>query len=431
MMTNNISSRLFLLLALCASFFSITPAWSQAAGNQQVDLSAQFNIAGIYASGVTFPGTGGMDGGGDGCSITPCADAYMAQQLLGANFNATAPTLTLGGVLFNFGPVNTTPGTLVNDEINLSPGVTVSLPAAQQAVYSTMIMLGTAVQGHHTGMVTVNYTTGSPDVFNQTFSDWCGFGGNQYESIAVGPINRINSDGTPSGASCNMYAYTYPLDFTRVVDSIGLSNTDGSNYTLVLAVTLKPPTYTIEGAVANPASVAAGSNSTATVTVTPQPGYIGTIDLTCTVAPTILPSSAATPPTCSLNPTSVTVTADETSPPTTMLTFTTAKPASAQLERHGTLFYAFWLPVPGLALIGLGVGSRDARRKRVLTSFLLLMILALLVVAPACVSRVHLGNVGTPPGPYTVSITGVDTNGLTQASNPAGTSNTVTVTVTQ
>jgi hypothetical protein len=47
------------------------------------------------------------------------------------------------------------------------------------------------------------------------------------------------------------------------------------------------------------------------------------------------------------------------------------------------------------------------------------------------VSYTHLGNVGTPPGQYVVSVTGVDTNGLTQASNAAGTTNTVVVTVTQ
>ena len=68
---------------------------------------------------------------------------------------------------------------------------------------------------HHAGQVTATYTTGAPDVFSQTFSDWCGYGGNQYESIAVGGIKRINSDGTLNGANCNLYAYTYPLDLHR------------------------------------------------------------------------------------------------------------------------------------------------------------------------------------------------------------------------
>jgi hypothetical protein len=66
----------------------------------------------------------------------------------------------------------------------------------------------------------------------------------------------------------------------------------------------------------------------------------------------------------------------------------------------------------------------------VLGLLLLGLLLTGLVVMPACVSTVHLGNVGTPPGQYSIAVTGVDTNGLTQASNGAGTTNVVTVTVT-
>ena len=61
---------------------------------------------------------------------------------------------------------------------------------------------------------------------------------------------------------------------------------------------------------------------------------------------------------------------------------------------------------------------------------LLGLLLGGLIATPGCVSYKHLGNVGTPPGQYTISITGVDGNGLSQASNSAGTTNTVSVVVT-
>jgi hypothetical protein len=311
-----------------------------------------------------------------------------------------------------------------------SSGVAITLPTAQQAVYSTVIVLGTAVNGHHSGTVTADYTDGTSTVFNQTFSDWCGFGGNQYESVAVGGINRINADGTLNGASCNLYAYTYPVDFTKTLQGLTLTDTDGSGASFALAITLKPPTYTIDGGTASPSSVTAGSTATSTVTVNPQPGYVGTIQLSCSISPTIQSSAAAAPPTCSLSPTSVDVTAGETSPPTSTLTFTSVKPAAARLEPPSNIFYALWLPVPGLALIGVGLGSRASRRKNLLVLLLLGLLLAALMATPGCVTYKHLGNVGTPPGQYTVSITGVDANGLSQASNPAGTTNTVTVVVT-
>ena len=415
------------------------------AQNVQVDLSSTsalcggqecFNTAGLFNTGVQFLGTTGMDNGNNCTPTAPytnCPDAYSATQL--GLSTSTPPTLTPPSlnVPFNFGTVNTVncgPATAVvctTNVVNLTnSGVAITLPAAQQAVYSTIIVLGTAVNGHHSGAVTANYTDGSSTVFSQTFSDWCGFGAGQYESIAVGGINRINSDGTLNGASCNLYAYTYPVDFTKTLAGIALTDKDGSGAMFALAITLKPPTYTIDGGTASPSSVAAGSTSTSTVTVNPQPGYVGTIQLSCTITPTIQSSPSATAPTCSLSPTSVDVTAGEAAPPTSTLTFTASKPASARLEQPTSVFSALWLPVPALALIGLGV----SRRKNLLGMLLLGLLLGALIATPGCVTYKHLGNVGTPPGQYTVSITGQDANGLSQASNPAGTTNTVTVVVT-
>jgi len=420
------------------------------AQNVQVDLSATsalcsgqecFNTAGLFNTGVQFLGTNGMDNGNNCTPTAPytnCPDAYSANQL--GLSTSTPPTLMPPSlnVPFNFGTVNTAscgPATGVSCTLNVvnytTGGIAITLPPTQQAVYSTVIVLGTAVNGHHSGSVTATYSSGPTTVFTQTFSDWCGFGGNSYESIAVGGINRINSDGTLNGASCNLYAYTYPVDFTRTLTGLTLTDGDGSGAMFALAITLKPPTYTIDGGTANPASVTAGTSATSTVTVNPQPGYVGTIQLSCAISPTIQSSAAAMAPTCALSPTSVDVTAGEAAPPTTTLTFTSAKPASAALELARNIFYALWLPVPGLALIGVGFRSRISRRKHVLGFLLLGLLLTALVAAPGCVSYTHLGNVGTPPGQYTVSITGVDANGLSQASNPSGTTNTVTVTVTE
>lgn len=425
-----------------------TPAGAQ---NFQVDLSSTsnlcggqqcFNVAGIFSTGTQFIGTTGMDNGHNGCNTPPystCPDAYSSNQI--GLSSTTPPTLTPASlnVPFNFGTVNTTncgPSTSVNCTVNVvnftNSGVKITLPAANQIVYSTMIILGTAVNGSHSGKITATYTDNTTTVFTQTLSDWCGFGGNSNESIAVGGISRINSDGTLNGARCNLYAYTYTLDFTKTLESITLTDNDSSGASFALAITLKPPSYTITGSVANPTSVAPGDSSTATVEIDPQPGYTGTVNLSCAISPEIIgqPTSAATAPTCSLSPTSVTVTAGETSPPTTSLTFTAAKPSRSSAQFGNKLVYAF-LVIPGIAITGLGLGSGTSRRKRVFGLMLLAALTALLLLTPGCVSYKHLGNVGTPPGQYTVSITGVDGNGLTQASNATGTSNTVVVTVTE
>ena len=207
----------------------------------QVNLSRAFNTGSIFNNGVTFSATGGMDGGGDGCTLADgCADAYSAQQL--GLTSGAFPYLIVSGTDFGFGPVNTADCTTncVPDAISLSgaPGTTLAVPWNRQRPYTTMTLLGTGVQGSHTGTVTVNYTNGSSESFNQTFSDWCGFGANANESIAVGGINRINSDGTLNGATCNLYSYTYALDPHRVVRSVNLTNTDQTSFSFVLSVTL-------------------------------------------------------------------------------------------------------------------------------------------------------------------------------------------------
>jgi hypothetical protein len=441
-----------LLLSVAAMLLALLfmPGLARAQ-NVQVDLSSTsalcggqqcFNTAGLFNTGVQFLGTTGMDNGNN-CTPTPpyanCPDAYSATQL--GLSTSTPPTLTPPSlnVPFNFGTVNTancgpsTSASCIVDVVNYTTaGVAISLPVAQQSYYSTVIVLGTAVNGSHKGSVRASYTDGTSTLFSQTLSDWCGFGGNQYESVAVGGVNRINSDGTLNGASCNLYAYTYSVDPTKTLAGLTLTDVDGSGAMFALAITLKPPTYTIDGGTANPSSVTAGSSTSATVTVNPQTGYgaveTETIQLSCSISPTITSSAAAMAPTCSLSPTSLQVTAGETSAPTTTLTFTSAKPAAATLEGPRSFLYALWLPVPALALIGLG--TRSSRRKNLLGCLLLGLLLAGLVATPGCVSYKHLGNVGTPPGQYTISVTGVDGNGLSQASNPAGTTNTVAVLVT-
>ncbi len=207
-----------------------------------VNLSRLFNTGGIFNNGVTFSATGGLDGGGDGCTLpNGCADAYSAQQL--GLSPGPIPFLIVNGALFGFGPVNTADCTTdcVPDAISLpgGPGATFWLPFDELRPYTTMTLLGTGVQGSHTGTVTVNYTNGSSDTFNQTFSDWCNFGANVNESIAVGGINRINSDGTLNGATCNLYSYTYALDPNRIVRSVTLTNTDQTSFSFVLSVTFQ------------------------------------------------------------------------------------------------------------------------------------------------------------------------------------------------
>lgn len=227
---------------------------------------------------------------------------------------------------------------------------------------------------------------------------------------------RDSVDG-PDDRVFYLYHYSFALNTSKTVQSVTLPNNPDI---VVLAATLTapPPGYSLSASVANPTSVDPGSSTTATVTVAPATGYTGSVTLSCSIAPVVSPA-----PTCSFGATNpVTVTS---AGGTATVTFTAIGSSGAMMRNSGVL-YALFLPVPGLALIGLGLGSRGTRKKRF--GFLLLwMLLAWVVILPACGSGSSGGggNSGTPAGNYTVTINGKDANGATQ-SNAAPT---VTVTV--
>src|SRR5450631_2506705 len=63
-----------------------------------------------------------------------------------------------------------------------------------------------------------------------------------------------------------------------------------------------PPGYAIAGAILNPSSVASGKAATSIITVTSLNGYTGSVGLSCSIT-----TAGTPPPSCSLNPTTVTV----------------------------------------------------------------------------------------------------------------------------
>jgi hypothetical protein len=367
-----------------------------------VNLSSAYNIYGFYtdAAESTITPTNSLDGVGS---------VYSANLLnSGLDFN---------GVQFTFGPAN------APDAVTGSGSGPIALPAGS---FGTLQMLATGIEGNQASQgITVTYTDNSTSQFTQSFSDWCSAlngngcvskGNNPGESVAVAMPYRDTTTGTDNRVFY-LYHYSFTLNTTKTVQSLTLPN---NRNVVVLAVSLTPG-YSLSAGTASPTSVSPGSSATATVSVVPASGYTGTVTLSCSIAPVVTPA-----PTCSFGSTSpVTVTSTGGS---ATLTFTTIGPSAAMIRRSGIL-YALWLPVPGLALIGLGFGSRSSRRKNLMGLLLLWTVLASLIVLPACGSSSGGGgggNSGTPAGTYTVTISGADANGVTQ-SNTAPTTVSVAV----
>jgi uncharacterized repeat protein (TIGR01451 family) len=154
------------------------------------------------------------------------------------------------------------------------------------------------------------------------------------------------------------------------------------------------------GATLSPATITAGESTVATVTLSPTStkGYTATISMTDSGLPTATTATF----------TSSSVSMKGTSSATTTLNIaTTARPVTTGglLRRH--LFYALWLPVGGLSLLGLGVGA-GYKRRRWLAGALLGLMAGIILLQGACGSSSSspAATGGTPAGNYTITITG-------------------------
>lgn len=187
---------------------AVSAAVGETGVGTQVDLSSQFDVYGIYQDGSSYT-TGGLDGLGY---------SYSANLLTGSR--------VLDGVLFDFGPAN------APDVVGCS-GQTISLPAGQ---FSNIVLLATGVNGNQTSQaLIVHYTDGTSAQVAQSFSDWYTPQNFPREYEAVGMAYRNFDDGTKDKRTFSLYAYLFPLNRNKAVQSITLPDDPD---VVILAATL-------------------------------------------------------------------------------------------------------------------------------------------------------------------------------------------------
>jgi len=159
------------------------------------------------------------------------------------------------------------------------------------------------------------------------------------------------------------------------------------------------------GISASPNSQTINAGDTATFTIIFAPttslGYNAAITPSQTTSPSIV--TAATP---TFNPTTVTLSGSNPES-TTLSIATVARPVTTgSLFRRGS-FYAAWLPIGGLSLVGLGIGA-GRKRRRWLVGAVLCLIAGAILLQLGCGSSSNSTTTpgGTAAGTYTITITG-------------------------
>jgi hypothetical protein len=239
-------------------------------------------------------------------------------------------------------------------------------------------------------------------------------GGSTTSTVTVTPSGGFTNaviltcTGLPSGASCAPLSLTpggSPVMGTLTISTLAttpagtsmvtITGTSGSvvnTTTVSLVVTAAAAgNFTLTATPAS-ATVAAGASTTSTINIVPSGGFTATVNLTCSITTTASPA-----PVCSL-PASATTTA-------TLTVTTTA--ATAALMHSTSIYYATLLPLFGMTLLGVSFGSR---RKKVLGVLLVFLMMSGLLFLAACGGSSSSGGgggqPGTPPGNYTVTVTG-------------------------
>lgn len=294
--------------------------------------------------------------------------------------------------------------------------VTQLTPAFSLSI-SGVLSLGTNqafISAGNQATFTYTVTNQGPDLAsNLTLTDYLS---QAYTQVQLGFVSANVSSGTCGGGStntnvsCSLPPLQAGSTATVTIVVTPTPSSSGSQATfnggavqvsgpgnIVLAQTSVPAQmsdYSVTVSPANGSVQAAGDTATYQVQLTPHPIYATSIALACTG----LPTGAA----CNFTNPSVTLQGPGSS---TLNITTTARPivtpVASLWTRH---FYAIWLAVPGLTLLGVGAGS-GRRRRRILGMLMVCTLFGLVMLQPACSTTNQTAPVsGTPPGVYQITV---------------------------
>jgi hypothetical protein len=292
------------------------------------------------------------------------------------------------------------------------------------------------------GTSSSNITIGTINGFTGTVALTCQVSSTQTTTstpaCAVSPATVTPSAGAT--ATVTTTGQTTTVGYTITITGTGPSTTHTTT-PLSLTVLAVTPQFTITVlSPVVPNSVPAGSGAQGTVIINPINGYssptqqvggktIKGITLSCgSITPLV-----TLPPICSFNPASPEV---KGAAVTSTLTVNTFGPIiGSAAVAHPRHFYALWMPFPMLALLGLGAvaGGKRSRKTRVWGLLTLFVMTGALFLMPACgntAATTTTPNGVTPNNTYTLTVEGVDLDGVVSSNTTSTNSANPTVTLT-
>ena len=212
----------------------------------------------------------------------------------------------------------------------------------------------------------------------------------QIPTLQSGALATVTFVVTPNGlcTSCSVTGMVSSANDTNTSNQATASFTAGGYF-----VSISPPSQTVE----------AGLPAVYAVSLTPSAGaFPANITLSCSP----LPSGAG----CSFTSNTVTLSGGGSGAASVGLNLTTTAQPETTVSSIGWRhpIYAFWLMVPGMALLGLGSGGKAGGKKikRLWGLLALSVLFAAVLLQPSCSTGKTQPTVsGTPSGTYALTIT--------------------------
>jgi hypothetical protein len=220
-----------------------------------------------------------------------------------------------------------------------------------------------------------------------------------FPNLAVNGMAQVEVDVTPSST-------VVPPPLTISVSGAASANNGPLQNTVTQQVSVVD--FTVQVGQPNPNPIYAGNPTQIQIQfcpTVPSKGYSGTITPSFTSLPSMV--TATTP---SFNPTTVTLSGNGCGS-TVLSIATVARPVNTgsllRRSSFGSSFYATWLPIGGLSLMGLGIGV-TRKRRRWLIGALFGLVVGIIMLLPSCGSTSVSANPtgGTLAGNYNIIVTG-------------------------
>ena len=257
------------------------------------------------------------------------------------------------------------------------------------------------------------------------------------------PICQVSptSVASPGSATVTVQGNDAPAGTYSIAITATAAGTAPQTAARDLSILSVAPSFTITVTTpVTPSSVHAGNAGEGVITVNPingysSPGGLAGVTLSCSSMTPLV----TIPPVCSFTYASgmqgVVITGG--APNTATITINTFGPVTTgAVAKKRMRYYATWLPLPLLALVGLAAAAGGRRGHKAWGLLALFVVSGSILLTPACGNntgaQTTTPNGITPNNAYTFTVTGVDINGTT-SSNTSGTGATTgnpTVTLT-